>query len=142
MHNSALINLNVLEQTRISESKRFSTRQTACVYPEYNQMDPDNPKCSGRLVYPAEPDSEYGWESSSRGVCTLTYARTCNITAKVFASTTSSAPWVPGMVVAKSSAAICRKVAEAPEGGTIEIWGDGQTPLLPPRIRCVEGITA
>lgn len=142
MHNSALINLNVLEQTRISGIKKIFYTSTACVYPEYNQMDPDNPKCSEDSVYPAEPDSEYGWEKLFSERMYLTYARTCNITAKVTRLHNIFGPmgtWDGGRE--KAPAAICRKVAEAPEGGTIEIWGDGkQTRSFLLVFECVEGI--
>lgn len=142
MHNSALINLNVLEQTRISGVKRIFYTSSACVYPEYNQLDPDNPKCSEGSVYPAEPDSEYGWEKLFSERLYLTYARTCGITAKITRLHNIFGPlgtWDGGRE--KAPAAICRKVAEAPDGGTIEIWGDGkQTRSFLIVYECLEGI--
>jgi nucleoside-diphosphate-sugar epimerase len=142
MHNSALINLNVLEETRIKGVKKIFYTSTACVYPEYNQMDPNNPKCSEDSVYPAEPDSEYGWEKLFSERIYLTYGRTCNMTVKITRLHNIFGPmgtWNGGRE--KAPAAICRKVAEAPDGGTIEIWGDGlQTRSFLLVYECVEGI--
>lgn len=142
MHNSAMINLNVLEQARISGVKKILYTSTACVYPEYNQMDPDNPKCSEDSVYPAQPDSEYGWEKLFSERMYLTYVRTAGMTCKVTRLHNIFGPlgtWNGGRE--KAPAAICRKVAEAPDGGHIEVWGDGkQTRSFLLVYECVEGL--
>lgn len=142
MHNSALINLNVLEEARIKGIKKIFYTSTACVYPEYNQMDPNNPKCSEDSVYPAEPDSEYGWEKLFSERMYLTYGRTSDMIVKITRLHNIFGPlgtWTGGRE--KAPAAICRKVAEAPDGGTIEIWGDGlQTRSFLLVHECVEGI--
>ena len=61
MHNSSLINLNILNAARVNEIKKVFYSSSACVYPEYNQENPDEPICREDTVYPAQPDSEYGW---------------------------------------------------------------------------------
>ncbi len=116
---------------------------SACIYPEYNQTDPDNPKCSEDSAYPAAPDSEYGWEKlfSERLYARLHAATTASRSASP-ASTTSSDRKAPGAAAReKAPAAICRKVAEAADGGEIEIWGDGkQTRSFLYIDECVEGV--
>ena len=116
MHNSATINLNTLECGTRAGVKKFFYSSSACIYPEYNQLDPDNPKCSEESAYPAAPDSEYGWEKLFSERLYLSYMRNhgrCRSASP--ASTTSSEPegtWRGGRE--KSPAALCRKVAEAP----------------------------
>ncbi|PWG78801.1 NAD-dependent epimerase/dehydratase family protein [Pararcticibacter amylolyticus] len=127
MHNSALINLNMLEVSRLNNVKKIFYSSSACVYPEYNQMDPDNPKCSEDTVYPAAPDSEYGWEKLFSERLYLTYQKNCNISVKVGRFHNIFGPqgtWDGGKE--KVPAAVCRKVAMAENGGEIEIWGDGK----------------
>jgi nucleoside-diphosphate-sugar epimerase len=127
MHNSANINLNTVEAGRIARVKRFFYSSSACIYPEYNQKDPDNPICSEESAYPAAPDSEYGWEKLFSERLYLAYARNYGIEVHVARFHNIFGPegtWAGGRE--KAPAAICRKVAEASAGGEIEIWGDGQ----------------
>jgi len=127
MHNSASINLNIVEAGRKSGVKRFFYSSSACIYPEYNQMDPDNPICSEESAYPAAPDSEYGWEKLFSERLYLAYARNYGIEvhiARFHNIFGVEGTWRGGRE--KAPAAICRKVGEAPNGGEIEIWGDGQ----------------
>jgi nucleoside-diphosphate-sugar epimerase len=127
LHNSAMINLNVLELGARAGIKRFFYSSSACVYPEYNQLDPDNPKCSEESAYPAAPDSEYGWEKLFSERLYLAYMRNHGIQARVARFHNIFGPegtWQGGRE--KAPAALCRKVAEAPSGGEIEIWGDGK----------------
>jgi GDP-D-mannose 3', 5'-epimerase len=127
MHNSAQINLNVIEACLRRNIKRVFYSSSACMYPEYNQMDPDNPKCSEDSAYPAAPDSEYGWEKLFSERLFLTAARNKGLEARVgryhniFGSEGS---WNNGRE--KAPAALCRKVASAQDGGAVEIWGDGK----------------
>jgi len=133
MHNSATINLNVLESVRqfndfkgVNKTKIFYS-SSACMYPEHNQLDPDNPNCSEESAYPAAPDSEYGWEKLFSERLFFAYHRNYGIPVRVARYHNIFGPdgtWEGGRE--KSPAAICRKVAHLPEtGGTIEVWGDG-----------------
>ena len=127
MHNSATINLNTLEYGYRTGVKRFFYSSSACMYPEYNQMDADNPKCSEESAYPAAPDSEYGWEKLFSERLYLAYMRNYGVQVRVARFHNIFGPegtWRGGKE--KAPAALCRKVAEAPEGGEIEIWGDGE----------------
>ena len=126
MHNSATINLNTLEFGAQAGVKRFFYSSSACIYPEYNQRDPQNPKCSEESAYPAAPDSEYGWEKLFSERLYLAYQRNRGIEVRVARFHNIFGPqgtWCGGRE--KAPAALCRKVAEAPDGGEIEIWGDG-----------------
>jgi GDP-D-mannose 3',5'-epimerase len=113
------------------------------MYPEHNQLDPNNPNCAEDSAYPAAPDSEYGWEKLFSERLYLAYHRNYGIEARSRATTTSSVPegtWTGGRE--KAPAAICRKVAEARNGGEIEIWGDGkQTRSFLYVDECLEGTT-
>ena len=133
MHNSASINLNLLEEQK-NWNKANKTNHTkifysssACMYPEHNQLDPNNPDCREESAYPANPDSEYGWEKLFSERLYLTYNRNYNIPVCVARYHNIFGPegtWEGGRE--KAPAAICRKVAElSPQGGTIEVWGDG-----------------
>jgi nucleoside-diphosphate-sugar epimerase len=127
MRNSATINLNILEFGAQAGVRRFFYSSSACIYPEYNQLDPDNPKCSEQSAYPAAPDSEYGWEKLFSERLYFAYQRNCGIEVRVARFHNIFGPegcWTGGRE--KAPAAICRKVAEAPDGGEIEIWGDGK----------------
>ncbi|MBI5641487.1 MAG: NAD-dependent epimerase/dehydratase family protein [Nitrospirae bacterium] len=141
MHNSAMINLNMLESSRAAKVKRIFYSSSACIYPEYNQMDPDNPNCSEDSAYPAAPDSDYGWEKLFSERLYMAYAR--NYGMKVHISRYHNifgeeGVWTGGRE--KSPAALCRKIAEAEDGGEIEIWGDGkQTRSFLYVDECVEG---
>ena len=133
MHNSASINLNLLEeQKKWNKDKKTNHTKifyssSACMYPEHNQLDPNNPDCREESAYPANPDSEYGWEKLFSERLYLTYNRNYNIPVCVARYHNIFGPegtWEGGRE--KAPAAICRKVAElSPQGGTIEVWGDG-----------------
>lgn len=142
MHNSALCNLNVLHESVKADVKKIFYSSSACMYPEYNQLDPENPKCSEDSAYPAAPDSEYGWEKLFSERLYLSYQRNLGIDVKVARFHNIFGPqgtWKGGRE--KAPAAICRKVIEAENGGTIEIWGDGkQTRSFLYVDECVEGI--
>jgi nucleoside-diphosphate-sugar epimerase len=141
MHNSATINLNVLECGRKAGVQRFFYSSSACIYPAYNQTDPLNPKCSEDSAYPAAPDSEYGWEKLFSERLYLSYMRNYGVAVRVARYHNIFGPlgtWDGGRE--KAPAALCRKVAEAPDGGEIEIWGDGeQTRSFLYVDECVEG---
>lgn len=127
MHNSAMINLNMLEACRKRNSKRIFYSSSACMYPEYNQVDSGNPNCSEDSAYPAQPDSEYGWEKLFSERLYLAYARNKGIEVRVARYHNIFGPegsWYDGRE--KAPAALCRKVAMTEDGGEIEIWGDGQ----------------
>lgn len=127
MHNSAMINLNMVELANKVGVKKIFYSSSACIYPEYNQMDPDNPKCSEESAYPAAPDSEYGWEKLFSERLYLAYNRNYDLDVRVARFHNIFGPlgsWNNGKE--KAPAAMCRKVAETPEGGEIEVWGDGK----------------
>lgn len=142
MHNSATINLNVLDAGWRAGVKRFFYSSSACIYPEYNQRDPQNPKCSEDSAYPAAPDSEYGWEKLFSERLYLSYMRNYDVQVHIARFHNIFGPegtWTGGRE--KAPAAICRKVAEATPGGEIEIWGDGeQTRSFLYADECIEGI--
>ena len=141
MHNSAMINLNMLDVCYKRNIKKIFYSSSACMYPEYNQMDPDNPKCFEDSAYPAAPDSEYGWEKLFSERVYLAYNRNCGIEVRIARYHNIFGPegtWKGGRE--KAPAALCRKVAEAVDGGQIEIWGDGkQTRSFLYIDDCVEG---
>jgi GDP-D-mannose 3', 5'-epimerase len=127
MHNSAIINLNVLDYGKKAGIKKIFYSSSACIYPAYNQSDPDNPKCSEDSAYPAAPDSEYGWEKLFSERLYFSFQRNYGMNVKVARFHNIFGPygsWKNGKE--KAPAAICRKVAMAEDGGTIEIWGDGK----------------
>lgn len=142
MHNSATINLNVVEAARKRNIKRVFYSSSACMYPAYNQEDPDNPKCSEDSAYPAAPDSEYGWEKLFSERLFLAYNRNHGMTNRVARFHNIFGPegtWQGGKE--KAPAAICRKVAEATSGDAIDIWGDGkQTRSFLFISECLEGV--
>ena len=142
MHNSALCNLNVLEETKNKGIPKIFYSSSACMYPEYNQMDPDNPKCSEDSAYPAAPDSEYGWEKLFSERLYLTYQRNHGLEVKVARFHNIFGPrgtWDGGRE--KAPAAICRKVAMAGDGDHVEVWGTGeQTRSFLIVDECVEGV--
>ena len=141
MHNSASINLNVLEAFKTSGSDRIFYSSSACIYPERNQLDPNAPDCSEASAYPAAPDSEYGWEKLFSERLYAAYARNYGLTCRVARYHNIFGPygtWEGGKE--KAPAAMCRKVAEAPNGGTIEVWGPGtQTRTFLYIDECLEG---
>ena len=146
MHNSCTVNLNVLEEQRklnetfgdikewtecnrpkLDWQTKIFYSSSACMYPEYNQLDPDNPDCREESAYPAAPDSEYGWEKLFSERLYFSYSRNHNIPVRVARYHNIFGPegtWDGGRE--KAPAAICRKVAYAEDGGTIEVWGDGE----------------
>ena len=142
MHNSALINLNILEACREKQVDRVFYSSSACIYPKYNQEDPDNPNCKESTAYPAEPDSEYGWEKLFSERLYLSYARNYGLHVRIARFHNIFGPygtWEGGKE--KAPAAICRKVATARAGDSIEIWGDGkQTRSFLYVDECVEGV--
>lgn len=142
MHNSASINLNIVDLCKKQKVGRVFYSSSACMYPEYNQEDPDNPKCSEDSAYPAAPDSEYGWEKLFSERLFLSYHRNHSLQVRVARFHNIFGPegtWMGGRE--KAPAAICRKVAEAQNGGEIEIWGDGkQTRSFLYIDECIEGI--
>tara|TARA_Y100000592_G_C5457576_1_gene312192 strand:- start:151 stop:1158 length:1008 start_codon:yes stop_codon:yes gene_type:complete len=126
MHNSALINLNVAHRAVEAGAKRVFYSSSACMYPEHNQLDPDNPNCVEDSAYPADPDSEYGWEKLFSERLYLSFLRNKGLTVRIARYHNIFGPmgtWTGGRE--KAPAAFCRKVAEAPQGGSVEIWGPG-----------------
>jgi GDP-D-mannose 3',5'-epimerase len=142
MHNSATINLNTLEFGVRAGVKKFFYSSSACIYPEYNQLDPVNPKCSEDSAYPAAPDSEYGWEKLFSERLYLSYMRNHKVDVRIarFHNIFGiEGTWCGGRE--KSPAALCRKIAETPSGGEIDIWGDGrQTRSFLYIDECIEGV--
>jgi nucleoside-diphosphate-sugar epimerase len=142
MHNSATINLNTLEYGTKAGVKKFFYSSSACIYPEHNQLDPENPECSEGSAYPAAPDSEYGWEKLFSERLYLSYMRNYGVQVRIARFHNIFGPegtWTGGKE--KAPAAICRKVAQASPGGEIEIWGDGlQTRSFLNIDECLEGV--
>lgn len=142
MHNSSLINLNVVNLCVEKKVGKVFYSSSACVYPAYNQEDPDTPKCSEDSAYPAAPDSEYGWEKLFSERLYLNYARNYKLNVRVARFHNIFGPegsWNGGKE--KAPAALCRKIAEAKNGSSIEVWGDGkQTRSFLFIDECIEGI--
>lgn len=142
MHNSALVNLNIADACHKRNIKRVFYSSSACMYPEHNQDDPDNPNCREDSAYPANPDSEYGWEKLFSERLYLAYHRNHGMESRVARFHNIFGPqgtWMGGRE--KAPAALCRKIAEAPDGGEIEIWGDGmQTRSFLYVDECVEAV--
>jgi nucleoside-diphosphate-sugar epimerase len=143
MHNSATINLNVLDALHKRNVRRVFYSSSACMYPAFNQEDPDNPNCAEDSAYPAAPDSEYGWEKLFSERLYLAYGRNHGMECRVARYHNIFGPegtWTGGKE--KAPAAICRKVAQAHSGEAIEIWGDGrQTRSFLYIDECLEGTT-
>jgi nucleoside-diphosphate-sugar epimerase len=142
MHNSALINLNIAYDACIKGVKKIFFSSSACIYPASNQTDPDNPNCAEDTAYPANPDSEYGWEKlfSERFYQALHSNKNLDVRiARVHNIFGEEGSWNNGKE--KAPAAICRKVAETPSMGTIDVWGDGkQTRSFLYVDECLEGV--
>jgi GDP-D-mannose 3',5'-epimerase len=140
MHNSAMINLNVLEAAHRCNNRKIFYSSSACIYPAYNQEDPSNPKLSEDSAYPAAPDSEYGWEKLFSERLYFAYAHNHDFTVSVARFHNIFGPegtWTGGRE--KAPAALCRKVAMADR--QIEVWGDGlQTRSFLYIDECIEGI--
>jgi GDP-D-mannose 3', 5'-epimerase len=142
MHNSASINLNVAEAARRTRVGRVFYSSSACIYPERNQLDPSMPVTAESSAYPAAPDSEYGWEKLFSERLYAAYARNYGLTVRIARFHNifgECGTWTGGRE--KAPAAMCRKVAETPDGGTIEVWGDGlQTRSFLYIDECLEGV--
>jgi nucleoside-diphosphate-sugar epimerase len=142
MHNSATINLNILDEMRKKNIKKIFYSSSACMYPEHNQTDPDNPLLSEDSAYPANPDSEYGWEKLFSERLYLAYAKNHGIHVRIARFHNVFGPcgsWNNGKE--KAPAALCRKVALSNDGDTIEIWGPGtQTRSFLYIDECLEGV--
>ena len=127
MHNSSQINLNILDLAVKNNVPKIFYSSSACIYPQHNQLDPLNPNCEEASAYPANPDSEYGWEKLFSERLYLSYSRNYDIQVRIARYHNIFGPegsWNNGKE--KSPAALCRKVAMANDGDNIEIWGDGQ----------------
>jgi GDP-D-mannose 3',5'-epimerase len=126
MHSSALINLNVAHQAVEKSVKRLFYSSSACMYPEHNQLDPSNPNCEESSAYPANPDSEYGWEKLFSERLFLAFNRNYGLDIRIARFHNIFGPmgtWSGGKE--KAPAALCRKVAQCIDGGSIDVWGDG-----------------
>lgn len=141
MHNSATINLNVLDACHKRNIRRVFYSSSACMYPSHNQLDPDNPNCAEDSAYPADPDSEYGWEKLFSERLYLAYNRNHGMECRVARFHNIFGPegtWDGGKE--KAPAALCRKIATTEDGGEIEVWGDGkQTRSFLYIDECLEG---
>jgi GDP-D-mannose 3',5'-epimerase len=142
MHNSSLVNLNVAHYATMFKVKRLFYSSSACMYPEHNQLDPNNPNCEESSAYPANPDSEYGWEKLFSERLYLAFNRNYNLDVRVARFHNIFGPqgtWKGGKE--KAPAALCRKVSETTDGGVLEVWGDGsQTRSFLYIDDCVEAI--
>ncbi|HYA42219.1 MAG TPA: NAD-dependent epimerase/dehydratase family protein [Syntrophobacteraceae bacterium] len=141
MHNSALININMVEACWKRNVKRIFYSCSACMYPAHNQVDPDNPNLAEDSAYPANPDSDYGWEKLFSERLYLAFHRNYGMEVRIARYHNTFGPegtWRGGRE--KAPAALCRKVAMAKDGGEIEIWGDGrQTRSFLFIDECIEG---
>jgi nucleoside-diphosphate-sugar epimerase len=127
MHNSAMINLHMAHYGVKQAVKKVFYSSSACMYPAYNQTDPENPKCAEETAYPAAPDSEYGWEKLFSERLYFAFNRNHDLNIRVARFHNIFGPegtWTGGRE--KAPAALCRKIAEQRDGGEIEIWGDGE----------------
>jgi GDP-D-mannose 3',5'-epimerase len=142
MHNSSLVNLNVLHYATSMGVKKIFYSSSACMYPEHNQLDPNNPNCEESSAYPANPDSEYGWEKLFSERLYLAYNRNYGIDVRIARFHNIFGPY--GTYKGgkeKAPAAISRKISEVLNGGEIEVWGDGeQTRSFLYIEECLEGV--
>jgi GDP-D-mannose 3', 5'-epimerase len=142
MHNSALINLNVAKECVEKKVKMVFYSSSACMYPEHNQLDPNNPNCEESSAYPANPDSEYGWEKLFSERMFLAFSRNYKLNVRIARFHNIFGPqgtWNGGKE--KAPAAMIRKVAETSNGGEIEVWGNGlQTRSFLHVEECVEAV--
>lgn len=142
MHNSATINLNMAHFGQLAEIGKIFYSSSACMYPEHNQLDPNNPNCAEASAYPAAPDSEYGWEKLFSERVYLAFSRNYKMNVRIARFHNIFGPegtWTGGKE--KAPAAMCRKIAEVADGGEIEIWGDGmQTRSFLYIDECLEGV--
>jgi GDP-D-mannose 3', 5'-epimerase len=142
MHNSATINLNILHEMVKKDIKKVFYSSSACIYPSHNQTDPDNPQCSEESAYPANPDSEYGWEKLFSERLYLSFARNYDLSVRIARLHNIFGPFGSyNNGKEKAPAALCRKIAEVEDQGTIEIWGSGaQTRSFLYIEECIDGI--
>lgn len=142
MHNSALINLNVAHYATKFNVKKLFYSSSACMYPEHNQKDPNNPNCEESSAYPANPDSEYGWEKLFSERLYLSFNKNYGLNVRIARFHNIFGPygtWNGGKE--KAPAAMCRKVAECENGGEIEVWGEGnQTRSFLYIDECIEAV--
>jgi len=142
MHGSALINLNIVERAHRRKVGKVFYSSSACIYPRYNQEDPDNPNCAEQSAYPADPDSEYGWEKLFSERLYLSFSRNHGLPVRIarFHNIFGAGnKWTGGKE--KAPAAIMRKVCKAAQGGDVEVWGDGkQTRSFLYIDECLEGV--
>jgi nucleoside-diphosphate-sugar epimerase len=142
MHNSAMINLNILDEMRKKNVKNVFYSSSACMYPEHNQTDPENPLLSEDSAYPANPDSEYGWEKLFSERLYMSYARNYDMRVRIARFHNIFGPrgsWNNGKE--KAPAALCRKIALCNDRGVVDVWGPGnQTRSFLFIDECVEGI--
>lgn len=142
MHNSALINLNVAHESVKKNVGKVFYSSSACMYPEHNQLDPENPNCVESSAYPANPDSEYGWEKLFSERVFLSFNRNYGLNVRIARFHNIFGPqgtWTGGKE--KAPAAMCRKASESPNGGSLEVWGDGlQTRSFLYVDECVEAV--
>jgi GDP-D-mannose 3',5'-epimerase len=127
MHNSALINLNIIHECVKKKVKKVFYSSSACMYPEHNQLDPNNPNCEESSAYPANPDSEYGWEKLFSERLYFAFSRNYGVDVRVARFHNIFGPqgtWNGGKE--KAPAAMLRKAAEANNGDKLEVWGDGK----------------
>jgi GDP-D-mannose 3', 5'-epimerase len=142
MHSSALINLNVAKECVIKKVKKVFYSSSACMYPEHNQLDPNNPNCEESSAYPANPDSEYGWEKLFSERVFMAFSRNYNLDIRIARFHNIFGPqgtWQGGKE--KAPAAMIRKACETKDGGEIEVWGDGlQSRSFLHVFECVEAV--
>ena len=142
MHNSALINLNVAKECMVKKVKQIFYSSSACMYPEHNQLDPDNPNCEESSAYPAEPDSEYGWEKLFSERLYKAFERNYGLNVRIARFHNIFGPegtWDGGRE--KAPAALCRKASVATDGEDIEVWGPGnQTRSFLYIDECIEAV--
>lgn len=142
LHNSALININTCFYAHKKNVKKIFYSSSACIYPEHNQLDENNPNCAEDTAYPANPDSEYGWEKLFSERLYLSYMKNKGLNIKIARFHNIFGPmgtYKGGKE--KAPAALCRKVIEASEKGTIDVWGDGkQTRSFLYIDECIEAI--
>jgi nucleoside-diphosphate-sugar epimerase len=142
MHNSAMINLHMTHFGVAKKVQQVFYSSSACIYPASNQQDPNNPNCAEKTAYPAAPDSEYGWEKLFSERLYFSFCRNRDLNVRVARFHNIFGPegtWAGGRE--KAPAALCRKIAEQPAGGEIELWGDGeQTRSFLYIDECIEGV--
>lgn len=123
MRNSALINLNMIDAAAAAGVPRYFFSSSVCIY---RDMALGEPEMHEDEAYPAQPDNEYGWEKLYAERTAMAYGRRHGFDVRIARFQNCYGPegtWRGGRE--KAPAAICRKVAEVPDGGTIEVWGDG-----------------